>query len=64
MLWKRRIKMENFKKKLVRLTCKVTPMTLWNLRKLAKISGYGDNIGRVIDQLVKEKMVSLKCQLK
>lgn len=56
--------MENFKKKLVRLICKVTPMTLWNLRKLAKISGYGDNIGRVIDQLVKEKMVSLKCQLK
>lgn len=56
--------MENFKKKLVRLTCKVTPMTLWNLRKLAKISGYGDNVGRVIDQLVKEKMVSFKCQLK
>lgn len=56
--------MENFKKKLVRPICKVTPMTLWNLRKLAKMAGYGDNIGKVIDQLVKEKMVSLKWQSK
>lgn len=48
-------------KKMVRLSnAKVTSMTLWNLRKLAKMANYGDNLGKVIDQLVKEKMVSLK----
>lgn len=51
--------MENVKRK-ARLSCRVTPMTLWNLRKLAKMSKCGDNVGKVIDKLVKEKMISLR----
>lgn len=50
--------MEN-KKKLVRIGCRVTPQTLWNLRKLAKVMNYGDNIGKVIDKLTREKMMSM-----
>lgn len=51
--------MEN-KKKLVRLNCKVNSMSFWNLRKLAKMSKYGDNVGKVIDMLVRDKMISLR----
>lgn len=49
----------NDKKKLVRIGCRVTPQTLWNLRKLSKTMGYGDNIGKVVDKLTREKMLSL-----
>ena len=47
-------------KNLRRLICKVTPQTLWNLQKLAKMMRYGDNLGKVVDKLVREKMISLK----
>lgn len=43
-----------------RLVCKVTPQTLWNLQKLAKMMKCGDNLGKVVDKLVREKMISLK----
>ena len=42
------------------LSVLVTAQTLWNLFKLAKMAGYGRNIGRVIDKLVREKMLALK----
>lgn len=52
---------ENWNKRnLRRLNCKVTAQTLWNLHKLAKTAKYGDNIGKVIDKIVKEKMLSLR----
>ena len=41
------------------LHCKVTPMTFFNLKKLAKMNKYGDNIGKVIDKLVRDRMVQL-----
>lgn len=47
-------------KNLRRLVCKVTPQTLWNLYKLARMCGYGDNLGKVIDKLVREKMIALR----
>lgn len=47
-------------KSLRRLVCKVTPQTLWNLNKLAKMANYGDNLGKVVDKLVREKMLSLR----
>lgn len=47
-------------KNLRRLVCKVTPQTLWNLHKLAKMMKCGDNLGKVVDKLVREKMVSLR----
>lgn len=47
-------------KNLRRLVCKVTPQTLWNLHKLAKMMKCGDNLGKVVDKLVREKMISLK----
>ena len=36
----------------------VTAQTLWHLEDLAKICGYQE-IGRVVDKLVREKMLSL-----
>lgn len=47
-------------KNLRRLVCKVTPQTLWNLQKLVKMMKCGDNLGKVVDKLVREKMISLK----
>lgn len=43
-----------------RLSCHVTPQTLWNLHKLARMSKCGDNLGKVIDKLVREKMLELR----
>lgn len=48
------------KRNLRRLNCKVTAQTLWNLHKLAKMAKCGDNVGKVIDKIVKEKMLSLR----
>ena len=48
------------KRNLRRLNCKVTAQTLWNLYKLAKMTKCGDNLGKVIDKIVKEKMLSLR----
>lgn len=47
-------------KGLRRLACRVTPQTLGNLHKLAKMAKCGDNIGKVIDKLVREKMIELR----
>lgn len=49
-------KKNNKQMKLLRV--KVTPMTFFNLFKLAKLSGY-KSPGRVIDKLVRDKMLSL-----
>lgn len=42
-----------------RLNVLVTAQTAGNLEKLARMSGYGQ-VGRVIDKLVRDKMVSLR----
>lgn len=36
----------------------VTPQTLYNLHRLAELYGY-NNIGKVVDNLVKEKVMKL-----
>lgn len=59
-LGKRKVKNKSGQKHKVRLSCTVTPMTLWNLKRLAKMCKYGDNIGKVIDKLVREKCMSMK----
>lgn len=46
-------------KNLRRLNTLVTAQTLGNLEKLAAMAGYG-NIGRVIDKLVRDHMLSLR----
>ena len=38
----------------------VSPQTLWHLRRLARMSGYGDQLGRVVDKLTREKVLELK----
>lgn len=43
-----------------RVSVLISAQTLWNLGRLAKMAGYGDNIRKVIDKLVREKMVELK----
>lgn len=48
------------RKNLRRLSILVSAQTAWNLEKLARMSGYGDNVGKVVDKLVREKMVSMK----
>ena len=42
------------------LSCTVSPQTLWHLRRLARMSGYGDQLGRVVDKLTREKVLDLK----
>lgn len=37
----------------------ITAQTLWNLNRLAAICGYKE-IGRVVDKLVREKMLAMK----
>lgn len=37
----------------------VTAQTAWNLEHLAKMCGYRD-VGRVVDKLTREKMLSLR----
>lgn len=46
------------KKNLRRVSIVVTAQTLYHLKKLAAMSDYKE-IGRVIDKLVREKVVSL-----
>ena len=46
------------------LSCTVSPQTLWHLRRLARMSGYGDQIGRVVDKLVRDRMILLKAREK
>lgn len=47
------------KKNLRRIKCTVTAQTLYNLEHMATDMGT-NNIGRVIDKLTREKMISLK----
>lgn len=44
-----------------RIRILVTAQTLWHLEDLAKICGYQE-IGRVVDKLVREKMLSLRME--
>lgn len=48
------------KKNLRRVSVLISAQTLWNLGRLAKMAGYGDNIGKVVDKLVRDKMVEMK----
>ena len=48
------------RKNLRRLSIHVSAQTAWNLEKLARMSGYGDNVGKVVDKLVRQKMIELK----
>lgn len=46
-------------KNLRRLSVLVTSQTAHNLQRLAQMAGYRE-IGRVVDKLVREKMIDLK----
>ena len=48
------------KKNLRRLSILVSAQTAWDLHKLARMCGYGDNLGKVMDKLVREKMLQLR----
>ena len=47
------------KKSLRRISILVTAQTAWHLRDLARICGYRET-GRVVDKLVREKMISIR----
>lgn len=49
------------KKNMRRVSMLVTAQTIYNLEKLAAMSGYHE-VGRVVDKLVREKMISLNPQ--
>lgn len=48
------------KKNLRRVSVLISAQTFWNLSRLAKMARYGDNIGKVIDKLVRDKMIMIK----
>lgn len=48
------------RKNLRRVSMLVSAQTLWHLRELAKASKYGDNLGKAVDKLVREKMMGMK----
>lgn len=50
----------NNKKNMRRVSVLISAQTLWNLGRLAKMAKYGDNIGKVIGKLVRDKMVEMK----
>lgn len=49
------------KKNMRRVSMLVTAQTAKNLDRLATMSGYFE-VGRVVDKLVREKMISLRCE--
>lgn len=49
------------KKNMRRVSMLVTAQTAKNLERLAAMSGYYE-LGRVMDKLVREKMISLRCE--
>lgn len=49
------------KKNMRRVSMLVTAQTAKNLDRLAAMSGYYE-VGRVVDKLVREKMISLRCE--
>lgn len=50
------------KSNLRRVTMLVTCQTAGNLEKLAKMAGYGDQIGRVVDKLTRDRMLELRIE--
>jgi len=48
------------KRNLRRVSMLVTAQTKGNLEKLAAMAGYGRQLGRVVDKLTRDRMVSLK----
>lgn len=46
------------KKRLVGMSIKVTPMTAYHLRQMAKSDR--EDVGRIIDKLVRDRMVLLR----
>ena len=51
------------RKNLRRLSVLVTAQTMYNLQRLADMTG-SRNVGRVVDKLTREKMLELKGALK
>lgn len=52
--------MKRNRKNLRRISILVTAQTKGNLEKLALMAGYGHELGRVVDKLTRDRMVSLK----
>lgn len=50
------------KSNLRRASMLVTCQTAGNLEKLAKMAGYGDQIGRVVDKLTRDRMLELRIE--
>lgn len=50
--------MGNMKKR--RISMLVTPQTAYNLERLAAMDGHPGQIGRVVDKLVRDKMLQLR----
>ena len=47
-------------RKIKHIQVTITDGTLYHLNQMAKANGYGKNIGRVIDKLVRDKMLSMR----
>lgn len=52
--------MKRNRKNLRRISILVTAQTKGNLEKLALMAGYGHELGRVVDKLTRDRMVSLR----
>ena len=52
------------KRRMRRLSVLVTPQTFWHLARIVEMAGFGDNLGRVIDKLVREKALQMKAMEK
>ena len=42
------------------LTLPLNPQTVWNLHRLADMDGRPKALGRIVDKLVREKMLTLR----
>lgn len=52
------------KKNKRRVSVLIAAQTLWHLYQLAYMAGFGTDIGKIIDKLVREKMLSLSASEK
>lgn len=50
------------KSNLRRVSMLVTCQTAGNLEKLAKMAGYGNQIGRVVDKLTRDRILELRIE--
>lgn len=50
------------KSNLRRVSMLVTCQTAGNLEKLAKMAGYGNQVGRVVDKLTRDRMLELRIE--